>query len=283
MKAKMIGTWKMAYDAISLVKDKADINIVEAMLEAISYIDDNKDIHTVGSYSRPNEEGYLQLDGGFMDYSSKVGAVIEARHIAHPATLAYDLSKYNSNIVLAGEGADKFGNENDICYVESLPVYLEDTTVNHDTFGVVGNDDGKLYTAISSSGRSGKKVGRVGDSPLVGSGFYCDEYAGCVATGDGEAILRGVLSKEVVTRVSLGQPIGQAMEEACKKQFSKLDYDADYCMVGIDSKGNFAAYSTLSLFPFAVLFDEGIKLYFYVPEKGIFEADEKLLEQYKGD
>jgi N4-(beta-N-acetylglucosaminyl)-L-asparaginase len=78
---------------------------------------------------------------------------------------------------------------------------------SHDTIGVLGIDaSGAIGVACSTSGRAFKLPGRVGDSPLVGSGIYCDPAVGvAVATGTGELMIGTCASFLVVERMRGGE------------------------------------------------------------------------------
>ena len=83
---------------------------------------------------------------------------------------------------------------------------------NHDTVCVVALDIyGSIVVATSTSGIFMKPPGRVGDTPLAGSGFYADSrFGGAAATGFGEDIMRGCLSYETVRRMASGMPPEEA-------------------------------------------------------------------------
>ena len=68
------------------------------------------------------------------------------------------------------------------------------------TVGAVARDDrGHVAAATSTGGMVNKRVGRVGDSPLVGAGTYADDEAGaCSTTGHGEAMIRILAAKTAV-------------------------------------------------------------------------------------
>lgn len=85
----------------------------------------------------------------------------------------------------------------------------------HDTVGAIALDNkGKVVVGTSTSGLFMKEPGRVGDSPMCGCGFYADSNIGAAtATGLGEDIIKGVLSYEVVRKISEGL----LPQEACDK------------------------------------------------------------------
>ena len=67
-------------------------------------------------------------------------------------------------------------------------------------------------------GTSNKMCGRVGDSPLVGSGAYANQQAGAVCTGHGESLLKVLLCRDVVYNVENGM----TPHDACRKVINKM-------------------------------------------------------------
>jgi beta-aspartyl-peptidase (threonine type) len=83
----------------------------------------------------------------------------------------------------------------------------------HGTVGAVALDDaGNLVAATSTGGIPYKLPGRVGDSPLVGAGFYADENAAISCTGDGEDFTRLLIAKRAADNVALGMSAREAAE-----------------------------------------------------------------------
>ena len=77
---------------------------------------------------------------------------------------------------------------------------------------------GDIYGGCTTSGMAFKMHGRVGDSPIIGSGLFIDnEVGGCTATGEGEAIIRASGSSSVVELMRLGYKPQQACEEVVKR------------------------------------------------------------------
>lgn len=55
------------------------------------------------------------------------------------------------------------------------------------------DQNGDISGACTTSGLAYKMAGRVGDSPIIGSGLFVDnEIGGCVATGLGEEVIKTV-------------------------------------------------------------------------------------------
>lgn len=260
MKYSMIATWKMSFnglkESIELLKngDKA----TNAVVHTIHDVEANKAYHSVGYSGLPNEEGIIQCDAGYMDGSTlQVGAVGAIENIIHAVDVARLASNTRFNNVLVGEGANQFAKfhgfvEEDLMTEETMKLYLkrknEDTELKsydgHDTVGVIALDcNGNMCSATSTSGLFMKKKGRIGDSPLVGSGFYCDDEIGAAcATGVGEEIMRGCLSYEVVRRMKDGVCASKAASDVVNEWTIKMNKKKGYCdavsLICMDNSGN---------------------------------------------
>lgn len=286
---KAIGTWKMSYEAFKINSYQKRID--DFLINSIKYVEDMKDVHTVGSYSVPNDSGFLELDAAFMNGDSLMfGSVVGIRNERHPIEVAYKLSKLVHNNILCSNGANRYALENDLG--NNYPdVYKEETDNSHDTCGMCALNGGSIKAAISSSGRANKHEGRVGDSPLIGSGFYADsEFCAVTSTGDGEAIARAVLAKSITDEYKICHDLQMAMNHVVDEYLRRIeDYYVSvpsFCCVGIDADGNFAACTSLDDFPFATYDDGDVKLMVCRRVDGkvtISEADEEFLKNYKGD
>ena len=93
----------------------------------------------------------------------------------------------------------------------------------HDTVGAVARDrHGNIACATSTGGISHKMVGRVGDSPLIGSGAYCNNDTGGVScTGHGEAIARVTLAQTVLS-LSQTIPPKEAVEKGLQYMWDRV-------------------------------------------------------------
>ena len=132
----------------------------------------------------------------------------------------------------------------------------------HDTVGMVCLDQtGKMTAATSTSGLFMKKKGRVGDSPIAGSGFYCDsKIGGATATGLGEDLMKGCISYEIVRLMEEGlHP-----QEACEKAVNNLDKKlkarrqeaGDLSVVAMNCKGEWGVATNIDGFSFAVVTED---------------------------
>ena len=250
--------------------------------------------------------GHVYLDASFMDGQTlRYGGLMAAENLQSPIDAARLLCGRETNCLLAGRGAEQFAisaglplrdmrteraqkqwreamqQEKD---QEPLTAYR-----GHDTVCVLGLDGtGRMVSGTSTSGLFMKEPGRVGDSPIIGSGFYCDaRYGAAAATGLGEDIMRGCLSYEIVSLMRRGASAQEACEEALAGLVSrKLEMGEDagsISLIALAPDGTFGASTTESVFPFVVGTEDGPKLYACRPmddsTMDIREATEEELEK----
>ena len=118
----------------------------------------------------------------------------------------------------------------------------------HDTVASIGMDkDGNLATAVSTSGLPWKLAGRVGDSPIIGAGSYCDNDVGAaVATGNGELAIRTVASHSIVERIRAGMDPTKACEAVLELVMKKhpqvrTDPAMQLAFIAVSRKGEIGA------------------------------------------
>jgi beta-aspartyl-peptidase (threonine type) len=190
---------------------------LDAVETAIRLMEDDPTFDA-GVGSVLNADGLVELDAGMMDGRTfNLGAVAAVPNIRHPITLARRVLE-SPHTLLVCDGALRFAREVGIteCRPEELivqreraaweryranPALLETEFGPHrGTVGAVALDqDGNIVAGISTGGRAYKRPGRVGDSPLVGCGFYADNLlGGASSTGDGEAISRIMMARRAV-------------------------------------------------------------------------------------
>lgn len=294
MKYSMVATWKMSYDGVKEALEllKMGCLATDMVVYAINEVEKNRNYHSVGFGGLPNEEGVVQCDAGYMDgYTLQVGAVCAIENVVNAVNVARRASYGRFNNVLVGEGANQFAKENkfieeNLLTDEAYQMYLkrkdEDCELKsydgHDTVGMIALDDcGSMCAATSTSGLFMKKKGRVGDSPLVGSGFYCDdEIGGAVATGVGEEIMRGCLSYEAVRRMKDGMDVYDAAYTTVKEWRDKMIAKKGYCdaisLLCMDNEGRIGVGTTVK---FAYVYgneNEGCKIMIAEPSDGGFDC-----------
>jgi isoaspartyl peptidase/L-asparaginase-like protein (Ntn-hydrolase superfamily) len=224
---------------------------------------------SVGLGGRPNAAGYPQLDACIMDGPSRdAGAVGGIEGIVHPITAARHVMEKSEHVFLVGEGARWFALEHGVESVSIEPLdpmkqvwvaghrAKDVDRAGHDTIALlVRDEDGHLAGGCSTSGAGGKLPGRVGDSPILGSGLYVDEEVGAAgATGIGENVMRYCGSFLIVEFMRQGMHPQKACEEAVHR-IAGLDprgYKLDICFIALDKSGRYGAAASNQRFPFAV-------------------------------
>lgn len=293
----IIATWRMAKDGVEIASEllKNSEKATSAIIKAINDVENNRDYFSVGDGGLPNEKMEVELDAGFMNGDNlSVGAVGALCGYPNPINIAYDLSLNDTNCFLVGQGAEEYAEskgykKKDLLSEKSKAKYREalnnrgDLTAyrGHDTVGMVCLDNsGSMVSACSTSGLFMKKKGRVGDSPVVGSGYYADsDVGGASATGVGEEIMKGVLSYEVV----LLMKAGNTPQEACDIALNSLDEKLkkkrgkalDMSVIAMDKKGNFGAATNIKDFAFVVATENLEPIVYRIIDNKIVKAEER--------
>ncbi len=216
---------------------------------------------TVGKGGAPDREGNVTLDACIMNPQGDAGAVVYLKNNTHAVSVARKVMEETPHVILAGEGADQFARSQGFKKEELLTEASEEAyqewlkkkeykpiinIENHDTIGMLCIDrKGDIAGACTSSGLSYKMNGRVGDSPIIGSGLFLDnEVGGAVATGMGEAILKSVGSFLIVELMRQGRSPQEACEEAVmrivKQNPNYKDFQAAF--IALNKKGEVGSY-----------------------------------------
>lgn len=306
----VIGTWRMALEGISnsidFLSNKGHAGL--AIEQIIKEIEDYPFFKSVGYGGLPNEEMEVELDAGYMDGTTlALGALGGLKDYRNPISIAKKLSEESVNCFLVGQGAEAFAHKHGferrnmlterakIHYYNRLKEDMNKKSeltpyIGHDTVGVICLDeDTNICVGTSTSGLFMKRKGRVGDSPVIGSGFYADsEIGGATATGLGEDIMKGVTSYEIVRL--MGE--GLSPQEACEKVVFNLDKKlkvrrknaGDISVVAINKFGEFGVATNIEGFSFVYASEkEAPKVYVTKSENGkttYEEASEEWLENY---
>jgi len=208
------------------------LDAVEAAVRAM----EDDPTFDAGRGSFLNAAGEVELDAIIMDGRDlNFGAVATVQRVPNPVTLARLVMTESEHVMLTGAGAEAFALQHGlpICPNWSLVVEREverwrkeketgsvkdpvSPSPVSDTVGAVALDaDGNLATATSTGGRFYKLPGRVGDSPIVGSGAYADNRTGAVsATGEGEFLMRIIASKTACDCIAGGMNAQEAADAA---------------------------------------------------------------------
>ena len=258
--------------AAEILKNGGDAG--DAIETAVKEVEDFPYYKSVGYGGLPNEEMEVELDAAYMDGDTlDIGAVAAIRDFANPVSIARRLSKEKVNNLLVGEGAEKFahkeGFERKNMLTDRAKIHYRNRVkeitaqeikpyAGHDTVGMVCLDEkGKMTSATSTSGLFMKKKGRVGDSPISGSGFYVDsKVGGASATGLGEDVMKGCVSYEIVRLMR----DGLHPQEACEKAVAMFDRElkerrgqaGDMSLIAMNNKGEWGVATNIEGFSFAV-------------------------------
>lgn len=265
---------------------RAGGSALDAVEAATRVVESNTDDHSVGVGGYPNILGEVELDASIMEGTTRrAGAVGALRGYAHPISVARQvLEVLPHHVMLVGEGAARFAHEHDFEMTELLTppaeaawrrqmMRLAPSTPDHlpisgegvsltrlsqlatdpgKTVGTVNflamDDQGRIASAVSTSGWAFKYPGRLGDSPIIGAGNYCDDrFGACACTGLGEWAIRAGLARGVVG----GLEWGLGLDEACRRAMADLltislpvGVDPVMNLVALDRSGRHAGYST---------------------------------------
>ena len=168
-------------------------------------------------------EGNHELDASIMHGGTlDAGAVAGVTTVRSPIALARSVMESSPHVMLSREGAEEFAVEQGYEVIEpsyfdtdtsrkaledfrkdSQPNALADTAHKLGTVGVVVLDaQGHLSAGTSTGGMTGKRWGRIGDSPVIGAGTYADDRSCAVsATGHGEFFIRYAVAHDICARV----------------------------------------------------------------------------------
>src|SRR5712692_1618938 len=190
---------------------------LDAVEAAVRSLEDNPN-YNAGTGACLTSDGRIELDAGLMDgHTLDVGAIAGIELIKNPISLARKVLE-SPHVLLVSKGAQQFAQKHGIsqCTIQGLMTerqYKRWLTEHgnpqgrekHGTVGAVALDQsGRLAAATSTGGMPNKHPGRVGDSLLVGCGFYADENAAISCTGDGEDFTRLLIAKRAADFVVQG-------------------------------------------------------------------------------
>jgi N4-(beta-N-acetylglucosaminyl)-L-asparaginase len=285
MKPVIIATWSFSLNAIEVGMSilKAGGSSLDAVEETIKVVENDVTNRTVGLGGYPNLLGELELDASIMDGSTlRAGAVAAVKNVRNPISLARKVMELTPHIMLVGEGACMFARLLGLEYHVSLQPEAEKAwkeyiyqalnskpergTLNfwakiihenqtHDTIGVVAIDKyGNIAAGCSTSGSAFKMPGRVGDSPIIGSGVYADNLAGgASATGLGEEIMRFCVTRMVVEYIYRGLSAQEAADTVIKTILGRDRTARHIAVIALDAKGRFGASTTYDTFEYAFM------------------------------
>ena len=229
--------------------------------------------------------------------SLNFGAVAGVKDISNPISLARMVMDKTSHVMLIGDGANQFAAEMGVPKVNSSelitqavrdrrekydkynsvisagfhsrtdddPSQFQSKTddsepTGHDTVGAVAFDiHGNLAAATSTGGITLKRVGRVGDSPLIGAGASCDNSLGGVScTGHGEAIAKVLLAQRALNQLERGvaADLDEAFEKCLGFMWERVGGRGG--LIGIDRRGRTAKHFSTPRMSWASVDTDGV-------------------------
>ena len=212
-------------------------------------------------------EGTHEMDASIMEgHRRAAGAVSLVTGVKNPIQLARRVMEQSPHVFLAGTGAMEFARQQGCAMADRDYFYdqfryeqwqaIKDTDgfqLDHSpeskqqppkkmgTVGAVACDaHGNIAAATSTGGMTNKRWGRIGDSPVIGSGTYAHNATCAVScTGSGEYFLRGVVAYDVSCLMEYkGYSLAQAGQEVVHERLPTLGGDGG--LVAVDAQGEFS-------------------------------------------
>ena len=240
---------------------------LDAVCEAVKSLENNE-LFNAGKGSVFTNKGIHEMDASIMKGDTlEAGAVAGIQNIKNPILVARDVLKYSGHVLLSGEGAKEFalsrGYENipneyfynqfrhdqwqeiketddfQLDHAQSQQKGFAHEEKKFGTVGAVALDlQGNLAAATSTGGMTNKRFGRVGDTPIPGSGTYANNKTCAVScTGHGEFFLRAVVAYDVSCLMEYkGFTLQQACDEVVKNKLVKLGGEGG--LIAVDAHGN---------------------------------------------
>jgi beta-aspartyl-peptidase (threonine type) len=245
-----------AMDAGSKVlrRGGSSLDAVEAVIRVL----EDDPLFNAGRGAVFTADGHNELDASIMDGSTrKAGAVAGVTRTRNPISLARAVMEKSPHVMLAREGADQFSVEQGLPQVD--PGYfrteqrwqqlldwrrdnakLLDPTHSRGTVGAVAIDvNGHLAAGTSTGGMTGKRWGRIGDSPVIGAGTYAaDGNCAVSATGSGEYFIRTSAARQLCDRIAWHGDSVQVAASATIADIGAIGGDGG--VIAMDGKGNIA-------------------------------------------
>ena len=209
-------------------------------------------------------EGTHEMDASIMEGQHRMaGAVSLVTGVKNPIQLARRVLEHSPHVFLAGRGAMEFARQQQCALEDEAYFYdqfryeqwqaIKDTDgfqLDHSqepkrqppkqlgTVGAVACDAyGNLAAATSTGGMTNKRWGRIGDSPVIGSGTYAHNATCAVScTGSGEYFLRGIVAYDVSCLIEYkSYTLEQACQEVIRDRLSALGGDGG--LVAVNARG----------------------------------------------
>lgn len=228
---------------------------IDAVEKAVTILEDSP-LFNAGRGSVYSSDEVQEMDASIMDGKKRLaGAVASVSIVKNPIKLARKVAEETDHVLLVGDGAEAFAKNAGIEIVDSSYFYHEERLQRvrnlkknvskfhkkSDKIGTVGavalDKMGNISAATSTGGMTNKLPGRVGDSPIIGSGTWAQNgVCGVSSTGHGEYFIKYQVAREVCTRMEY---LNQSLSKSSSSIINELaDIGGSGGLIAIDSKGN---------------------------------------------
>ena len=235
-----------------LQNDGSSLDAVEL---AVSMLEDSP-LFNAGRGSVYNSDEVQEMDASIMHGKNRLtGAVASVSSVKNPIKLARKVAEETKHVFLVGEGAERFARDIGVDIVDRNYFYHEERLKRllnskkkfskfkqgTDKIGTVGavalDKNGNISAATSTGGMTNKMPGRVGDSPIIGSGTWAQNgVCGVSSTGHGEFFIKYQVAREVCARIEY---LNQNITDSSESIINELnDLGASGGLISIDHKGN---------------------------------------------
>lgn len=245
----------------------------ERAVEAAVNVLEDSELFNAGYGGAIQLDGVVRLDASIMNSELECGGVISLPGVKHAISVALLVMRESPHVLLSGEGALRFAAEfgfrqEDLRSPRALERLkrLQEELAGLDyrerlrrlrerlaqgTVGAVALVDGRLAAGTSTGGRYTMLPGRVGDTPVIGAGTYCNEYGGASTTGAGEDIIRVALARETVRWLEQGAHPQEAADRGIAMFAERTGAGAG--VIVLDRFGNHGAAFNTEQMGYAVL------------------------------
>lgn len=273
---------------------KSSLNAVQSSINIM----ENSPLFNAGKGAVFTHDGKNEMDASIMDGKTlKAGAVAEISNIRNPINAARAVMEKSEHVMMVGDGAEQFASANGCDTVPPSYFFTQERwdqlqrTIDESEkskavsnnfnprnskisgvsdadkkFGTVGavalDKNGNLAAGTSTGGMTNKKYGRVGDSPIIGAGTYCNNMtAGISCTGWGEYYIREVAAYRLSSLMELKKlPIKDAAKQVID-EIGKMGGDGG--IIALDKSGKVAMeFNTSGMYRGTV--DENGKISIYI-------------------
>ena len=235
-------------------------------VEAAIVIMEDAPVFNAGKGAVFTAEGKNELDASIMDGRVlQAGAVGGVTTVKNPIRAARAVMEKSPHVLFTNRGAEKFASDNGLEMVDPKYFFTErrwkqilkwrkqqeakakpqataEPDRHADYFGTVGcvalDAAGNIAAGTSTGGMTGKRFGRIGDSPIIGAGTYADNRtAGISCTGHGEYFIRHAVAHDISARMAYKQEsLAKAAADVVQTVLKQAGGSGG--IIGLDAKGN---------------------------------------------